>query len=614
MENWWKARDEVREPRARWLGFFSRKLPLLEHGPKRLTVPLLRVLTGQSVTGGSSSLTAVNICAAMVQHETSSLFAPGRTKEPGRGTVCLAEVLLNEKTPVSPATPATVEDQIWEKLKLKGSEPQIPLAKRLAYLLQPPRESLLSSEGPLQWPATFFPYQVEGIESLISGEALLLADDMGLGKTIQAIAAIRILIHRHQIESALVVVPAGLITQWRKELRSWAPELRISTVQGPVGERAYQWSSPAHVYLTSYETLRGDFTANPQSPPRRKIWDVVILDEAQKIKNRDTEVSRKCKLVPRFRAWVLTGTPLENTSDDLASILEFTRPLGQEEKPPRLTPGPAMLEIHRRLQLRRKKADVLPQLPPKTISAIALPLSGEQRYTYDKAEKEGILQLKEKGQSVRIENVLELILRLKQICNFCPRTGQSTKLEDIQNRLTTLVSEGHRALIFSQFTDVRFGVQAIASKLGTFHPMLFTGDISLQQRSVIIERFKSDPGYKVLVLSLRAGGQGLNLQEASYVFHFDRWWNPAVEHQAEDRTHRLGQTSPVHIYKYTCEDTIEDRIEQIIQEKQKLFDELVDDVSIDLKSRLTAGELFGLFGLTPPSSLTNPERDQNQLH
>lgn len=259
-----------------------------------------------------------------------------------------------------------------------------------------------------------------------------------------------------------------------------------------------------------------------------------------------------------------------------------------------------MLEIHCRLQLRRKKANVLPQLPPKTISAIALPLSGEQRYTYDKAEKEGILQLKEKGQSVRIENVLELILRLKQICNFCPRTGQSAKLEDIQNRLTTLVLEGHRALIFSQFTDVRFGVQAIASKLGTFHPMLFTGDISLQQRSVIIERFKSDPGYKVLVLSLRAGGQGLNLQEASYVFHFDRWWNPAVEHQAEDRTHRLGQTSPVHIYKYTCEDTIEDRIEQILQEKQKLFDELVDDVSIDLKARLTETELFGLFGLAPP--------------
>ncbi|MBI4289309.1 MAG: DEAD/DEAH box helicase [Chloroflexi bacterium] len=514
-------------------------------------------------------------------------------------TVCLVDTDLKEDPPVG-SPPSSIEEEIWTRIKLKGASSDILLPKRLVYLLTVSRETLLSPEGPLEWPAVFFPYQLDGIRFLVSRDALLLADDMGLGKTIQGIAALRILIHQRYVESALLVAPVGLLSQWRKEIRAWAPELRISTVQGPAAERAYQWSTPAHVYLTSYETLREDFTANPHSPPRRRIWDVVILDEAQKIKNRDTEVGRKCKLVPRRRAWVLTGTPLENTPDDLASILEFTRPLAQGEKPSRVMPGQEMRAIHKKLQLRRKKADVLPQLPPKTISTIALPLSGDQRETYDRAEKQGILQLKEKGQSVRIENVLELILRLKQLCNFCPTTSESAKLDDVQARLATLVSEGHRALVFSQFTDDRFGVHAVADRLRQFRPLLFTGAMSLQQRSSVVEQFKSDPSHKVLVLSLRAGGQGLNLQEASYVFHFDRWWNPAVEHQAEDRTHRLGQTSPVHVYQYTCEDTIEERIEQILQQKQKLFDELVDDVSIDLKSRLTEEELYGLFGLTPP--------------
>jgi len=149
---------------------------------------------------------------------------------------------------------------------LKTGLQEIPLARRLAYLLQPSKELLLSPKGPLGWARIPFPYQVEGIKVLISRDALLLADDMGLGKTMQAIAAIRILVHEKRLNHALIVVPAGLIIQWRKELHFLAPELRISTVQGPPEERAYQWTASAHVFLISYETLRGDFTVNPQSP------------------------------------------------------------------------------------------------------------------------------------------------------------------------------------------------------------------------------------------------------------------------------------------------------------------------------------------------------------
>jgi len=507
----------------------------------------------------------------------------------------------NEKVNAESGSGSTVEDQIWERLKLKTGKSQSGSTRKQGYLLlQSSKQPHLPLEHTLEWAKKPFRYQIEGIEMLISREALLLADDMGLGKTIQAISAIRILVYQKHLEQALIVVPAGLISQWRKEIRLIAPELQLSTIYGPAEDRAYQWNSPAQIFLTGYEILREDFTANPHSPPGRRVWDLVVLDEAQKIKNKKTEISRKCKSLLRRRAWALTGTPLENRIEDLASILEFTRPFKPGEILPGIIPGARMRELHRNLQLRRKKTEVLLQLPPKTVSTIFLPLTGKQRETYDKAEKEGILQLKEKGDGIRISNVLELILRLKQICNFCPVSEESSKMEDILERINTLIAEGHRAIIFSQFIDANYGVLAISHRLRHFQPLVFTGSLNMQDKDVLIRKFKTDPSRKVMILSLRAGGQGLNLQEASYVFHFDRWWNPAIEHHAEDRAHRQGQSSPVHVYRYTCENTIEERIENILQRKQCLFNDLVDDVTIDLRLRFTEEELFGLFGLTPP--------------
>ncbi|MBI3796658.1 MAG: DEAD/DEAH box helicase, partial [Deltaproteobacteria bacterium] len=540
---WWKERREKGASRARWLGVFRRQVRLHDRSAQRLIVPTVNVSTPQhlslwnthSVPAPQQLSSAIPIAPA--KNLTINLVPSANTEN---GSVNLAGVLLNqEPTPRLTLQRPSATDQSFRGTMRPMEVIQLPLWKRLAYLLQPPADLLLTESGPLEWPGTLFEYQLAGIHALISHEALLLADDMGLGKTIQTIAALRLLVLQRRVESALLIVRAGLMDQWRKELQRWAPELRISTIRGPAAERAWQWSTAAHIYLISYETFRADFTDNLHSPPRRRVWDLVILDEAQAIKNREAEVSSKCKRLARRRAWALTGTPLENSEEELASLLEFVTPFDEGERLRRLVPGPALRERQAQVQLRRKKSEVLPQLPPKIVSRLALKLEGTQRENYERAEREGVIHLRERGEAVRVENVLELITRLKQMCNFCPMTGHSAKLADIRERLRTLVSEEHRALIFSQFADDRYGGRAIAAALAPFQPLLYTGDLSSAQKDAVLRAFKVNPAHKVLVLSLRAGGQGLNLQEASYVFHFDRWWNPAIGHQAEDRSHRF---------------------------------------------------------------------------
>jgi SNF2 family DNA or RNA helicase len=421
---------------------------------------------------------------------------------------------------------------------------------------------------------------------------VLLADEMGLGKTIQAIGALRLLLRHGAPGAALVVVPTGLVLQWRRQFREWAPELTLSTCIGVPDERRQRWLAPAQVYLTGFDALRSDMALPAPYGPRRRVWQVVIADEAQRIKNAHTAIAATVKALPRHRAWALTGTPLENRPDDAVSILDFVAP-GLCD-PAEMVAG--LRKALSLVQLRRRRADVLPELPPKTVFEITPDLLPAQRIAYDIAHREGLVWLRSLGAELRVTHVLELILRLKQICNACPRTGVSAKLDDLVRRLHDVVWAGEKALVFTQFVAAPFGAEAIARALNPFNPLLLTGRMSAAARDDALTLFAADPDRHVLVSSLRTGGVGLNLTAASVVFHFDRWWNPAVETQAEDRAHRIGQTRPVQVFAYLTPDSIEQRIGEILDQKRALFADIIDGVGTDGLHRLDLPALLRAVG------------------
>jgi len=468
----------------------------------------------------------------------------------------------------------------------------VKLSDRLFYVLQPPLETLLRG-GTIEFPFQPFAYQLEGIAFLYPRHHAVLADEMGLGKTMQAITTVRLLLRAGELRRVLLVCPKPLVTNWQREFALWAPEVPVTVIAGNRARRRWQWSlESAVVTVANYEILIRDRELIEQAEAH---FDLVVLDESQRIKNHSSATNQVVRNLPRRRSWALTGTPVENSTDDLHGIFEFVTP-------GLLHPGMKPRSVGRAVQdyvLRRTKERVLSDLPPKLLREAEVDLTPGQRETYETAENEGVVRLGNMGASLTIQHVFELVLRLKQICNFDPATGASAKLERLEADLEECAASHRKAIVFSQWVST---LRELKQRLARFNPVEYHGQVPARQRDQVIDRFRESDDCRLILMSYGAGSVGLNLQFCSYVFLFDRWWNPAVEDQAINRAHRIGASGPVTVTRFLTLGTIEQRIHEVLEAKRELFDTIfADGHDQPRKSGMTHEEIFGLFNLATPN-------------
>ncbi len=495
-----------------------------------------------------------------------------------------------------PAPALPDQEAAKARIRSKPTQDTVLFKDRLLYLLQPPLDGLFDGRQ-LEVPFEPFPYQLEGIAFLMPRHGAMLCDEMGLGKTCQAILALRLLFHQGQIKQALVVCPKPLVHNWSRELKMWAPDIPFETFEGDPDARRSTWFvSNCPLKLINYETLTRDIDL---AADKRVYFDAVVLDEAQRIKNKDSKTAQAVQALNRGRSWALTGTPIENHPDDLVNIFSFVDagriPNGT---PPRQIPRYTSDSI-----LRRTKDIVMTDMPPKTIRDLEVDLTPAQRAAYLRAEEEGVVHLNELGETITIQHVFQLVMKLKQICNFDPATGESAKMEQLLTDMEEVAESGRKAIVFSQWVEP---LEVLAKALERYGALQYHGKIPQPLRTPILDRFKADPHAHVLLMSYGTGSVGLNLQFTNYVFLFDRWWNPAIEDQAINRAHRLGQKHPVTVTRFLSGNTIERRIADILEVKRQLFNDLIAQADKPESRGLTEDEIFGLFDIK-----ARPKRDKH---
>ena len=486
-----------------------------------------------------------------------------------------------------------------EKLtRIKVPADTVKMKDRLCYLLQSPIESMLN-QSTVDVPVDPYPYQRQGVAFLYSAQFAILADEMGLGKTMQAITTIRLLLRSGEVRTVLLVCPKALISNWQQEFERWAPEINIHTIDGPPARRKWLWQlDNIPVRMANYELLSRDqeyFDGLPK-------FDLVVLDEAQRIKAQWNATSQAAHAIPRRRNWAMTGTPVENSQEDLVGIFEFLSPGFLQSG---LPPSDVCKVVGDHI-LRRTKEEVLKELPPKTIQDTSLELTQQQWKTYKMAEDDGVLRLNEKGDSVSIPMLFELIIRLKQICNFDPATGESAKLERLEADLEEVVASGRKAIIFSQWVNTLLKLKEHLNRFGIAE---YHGSIPQRKREDMLKMFKEDKDVHLILMTYAAGGVGLNLQFAEYVFLFDRWWNPATEDQAINRAHRIGVAGPVTVTRFISTNTVEERIDKVIKRKRELSEMILSGArGLNQSTGLSQEDLFGLFKLRVPPNRVGSRR------
>ncbi len=438
------------------------------------------------------------------------------------------------------------------------------------------------------------PYQRAGVDWLMfardAGMGCVLADDMGLGKTLQALCALR--------GRSLVVCPTSVAPNWLTETRRFRPELNVALYHG--SRRTLD--PDADLTITTYPLLRNDVDRLAEIG-----WDVVVLDEAQAIKNPDSQLARAAYRLQGGWRLSLSGTPVENRLDELWSQLHFTNPGLMGGRVDFATRWGTPIEsgdrgaaerLRTRIRpfvLRRLKRDVAPELPPRTEAILWVELDETERAAYDAiraATQTEVVTMLEQGRGVMA--ALEALLRLRQAaCHRGLLPGQSapssTKVATVIEALTAAAADGHKALVFSQWTSLLDRVEPALEEAGLAFTRL---DGSTSDRAGVVAEFQDPDGPPVMLVSLKAGGTGLNLTAADHVFLLDPWWNPAVEDQAADRTHRIGQDKPVMIYRVVARDTVEERVLALQDRKRRLAAAALDGA--DAAARLTRDDLLML--------------------
>ncbi|MEM7408235.1 MAG: DEAD/DEAH box helicase [Pseudomonadota bacterium] len=417
-----------------------------------------------------------------------------------------------------------------------------------------------------------------------------LADDMGLGKTVQVLAHLQHVHRDHKVSPSLVVVPKSLVFNWLDEATRFTPELRTLGYTGQGRHQLRPRLREADVVVTTYGTLRRDIEWLVEHP-----FTYAILDEAQAIKNPESQAAKASRLVRAKHRLVVTGTPVENHLGDLWSLFEFLNPglLGSRDKLVELSRTARDDENAQRLIstlgrglkpliLRRTKEEAAPELPRKTEQVLLCELGEAERGIYDALRHQFRRSISERVADVGLNrakvNVLEALLRLRQAaCHpalIDPDNAElsSAKVELLCDHLVQLAAQGEKALVFSQFTKLLALVRTRLEQSGLAYEYL---DGRTRNRAQRVQKFQSDPDISAFLISLKAGGQGLNLTAAQYVFILDPWWNPAAEAQAVDRAHRIGQTQPVFAYRLLAANTVEERVMELQKSKRLIADAVV---------------------------------------
>ncbi len=519
--------------------------------------------------------------------------------------------------------------EVWPELAREAEEAGIEVPREVRAFAERARDAAEREQRRLQieaevraagreqpgFLATLYPYQVEGVAFLASRGRALLADDMGLGKTAQAIAAMVRLMRKGAVRRTLIVCPASLKRQWAREIERFAGlgEANVNVVNGPRELRLRLYDSPPEVLITSYELCRTDHAELVALAP-----DLLILDEAQRIKNWRTRTADAVKRIPSRHAFVLTGTPLENRLDDLYSIAQVVDPhlfgplwrfnadFMQTDEKGKVTGYKNLDHLRRRLapvMLRRRKEEVLLELPERLVNRLVVPMSQEQKALHEDAEQQVAMLIarlsKRPLTPAEEKRLLQAFQRLRMSCDAAGLIDKvsegAPKLDELGGLLEEIcVQGGHKVVVFSEWTMMQEMAVEVCQRLGIGHVRLH-GGVPSEGRGRLIDRFHTDPACKVF-FSTDAGGVGLNLQVASHLINLDLPWNPAVLAQRIGRVHRLGQRRAVNVVLLVSEESFEERLERSLDAKRALFSAAVgdDDTSTEVARSTMASRIATL--------------------